>query len=218
MENNKQEEQPKIEEKHESLINKSPENEEKFEQKEGDIGIQVTDPIVKDGGMQKFIVYTVKGKDKDGPYEAFRRYSDFTYLRQALLNRWPGCYVPPIPPKKLIGNLNAKFIDDRRKYLEKFCTSLAKLKHLFYSEEFNIFIRSSATEVEKAFNGLPKLTSEELISKYHKNFSFLAGKEINTDLILKLTTFHQYLKKSKEILENLKTMAKKHGKSKEKLQ
>ena len=67
----------------------------------------------------------MKGSDKEGNFEAYRRYSDFFHLREALLHRWPGCYVAPLPPKKSVGNLEVKFIEDRRKYLEDFCLSIA---------------------------------------------------------------------------------------------
>ena len=33
-----------------------------------------------------------------------RRYRDFDSLRTSMANQWPGCYVPPIPKKKVIGN------------------------------------------------------------------------------------------------------------------
>jgi hypothetical protein len=47
-----------------------------------------------------------------------RRYSDFNQVRVLLLNRWPGCYVPAIPSKKMVGNMDAHFIEDRRVGLE----------------------------------------------------------------------------------------------------
>lgn len=48
------------------------------------------------------IVYEVKGMDKDGPYEGVRRYNDFNAFRQLLVTRYPGLYIPKIPPKKAI--------------------------------------------------------------------------------------------------------------------
>ena len=45
-------------------------------------------------------MYTIRGTDKDGSFEIYRRYSDFANLREVLLIRWPGCYIPPLPPKK----------------------------------------------------------------------------------------------------------------------
>jgi hypothetical protein len=32
----------------------------------------------------------------------FRRYSDFFSLREKLKERWPGIYIPNIPPKILV--------------------------------------------------------------------------------------------------------------------
>jgi hypothetical protein len=51
-----------------------------------------------------------------------------------MLSRWPGCYVPPIPSKKMVGNMDAHFIEDRRIGLELFLLNLALIKHLWYSD------------------------------------------------------------------------------------
>lgn len=66
-----------------------------------DIDIGVYDPTKKEG-LTKYVVYCVKGIDKNGQYEVYRRYSDFLKLRNEMLSRWPGCYIPPIPPKQAI--------------------------------------------------------------------------------------------------------------------
>lgn len=61
--------------------------------------MDVCDPVVKDG-VQKYILYTIRGADRKGNFEVLRRFSDFLALRTHLVVRWPGCYVPPVPPKK----------------------------------------------------------------------------------------------------------------------
>lgn len=43
-----------------------------------------------------------KGSDNNGEFEVIRRYSDFTKLRTMLVQKWPGCYIPPLPPKALV--------------------------------------------------------------------------------------------------------------------
>lgn len=48
------------------------------------------------------IVYHVKGVDKLGTFEGNRRYNEFYVLHQALQYRWPGIFVPCVPPKKAI--------------------------------------------------------------------------------------------------------------------
>lgn len=47
------------------------------------------------------------------------------------------------------GNLEPEFIEERRRHLEKFCSQMAELPHLFYSEEFKIFLRQNNIDLEK---------------------------------------------------------------------
>ena len=75
---------------------------------------------MKKEGISKYIIYTVKGVDREGPFDVFRRYSEFVVLREVLVQRWPGCFIPPIPPKKKLGNFESKFIENRRRDLEEF--------------------------------------------------------------------------------------------------
>lgn len=65
-----------------------------------------------------------------------------------MLQRWPGCFIPPLPPKKLLNKGETSFVEERRKYLEIFMQKVAKLKHLWYSVEFQMFIRNPG-EIEK---------------------------------------------------------------------
>jgi len=97
--------------------------------------INVIDPIIKDS-FRSYVVYTVKGRDRDGPFEILRRYNDFFSLRTCLVERWPGCFIPSMPPKKAVGNLTIEFIEKRRIHLEEFCKRIASLPYLYYSEEF----------------------------------------------------------------------------------
>ena len=60
--------------------------------------IAVLDPVIRDA-VKKYVAYAVKGVDSKGTFESERRYSDFEALRKALVQRWPGCFIPPIPPK-----------------------------------------------------------------------------------------------------------------------
>lgn len=75
--------------------------------KSSDTGVQifVSDPITKEN-FTKFTCYTVNGTDREGNFNSQRRFSDFVCLRKAFLKQWPGLYIPPIPPKKAIVNLN----------------------------------------------------------------------------------------------------------------
>ncbi len=106
-------------------------------------------PVLKESGLSKYYLYSIVGEDEDGQFEVFRRYSDFYSLRQALFLRWPGVFIPAVPPKKTTGNMEQNFIEERRKFLEVFMQELARLKYLWYSSEVNVFIRSTNPDVEK---------------------------------------------------------------------
>lgn len=95
-------------------------------------------------GTNKYVVYTLKGEDKLGEFELTRRYSDFDLVRNLMLSRWPGCYVPALPSKKVVGNMDIHFIEDRRHGLQEFVRILSTIKHLWYSEEGQILVRSQA--------------------------------------------------------------------------
>lgn len=67
-----------------------------------------------------YVAYQVRGEDNLDAFEATRRYNEFFMLRQTISSRWPGLYVPCIPPKKTVGNKEVKFIVERRYFLERF--------------------------------------------------------------------------------------------------
>jgi sorting nexin-1/2 len=48
------------------------------------------------------VEYKIHGRDTDGDFEVMRRYRDFLAIRTILVQNWPGCYVPQIPPKQMI--------------------------------------------------------------------------------------------------------------------
>jgi len=63
--------------------------------------------------------------------------------------------VPSIPPKKAVGNKDAKFIFNRRYFLERFFKQISSLDFLLKSEQLRIFTRpqhaSITLSIEKQF-------------------------------------------------------------------
>ena len=103
-----------------------------------DTQIEVCDPIEKEG-LKKYIVYCIKGMDSRGAFEVYRRYSDFFSLRKEMLRRWPGIYIPEIPPKKAVGNMNKDFVEKRKQQLSRFVVCISNQENIYYSEEFQLF-------------------------------------------------------------------------------
>ena len=49
----------------------------------------------------------------------------------------------------ILGNLEPEFIENRWRHLDKFCNEMTEFPHLFYSDEFSIFLRLRNIELEK---------------------------------------------------------------------
>ena len=149
----------------------------------------VSDPVFTD-----HVTYTVKGKDSIGSFECSRRYNDFFHLRNALVNRWPGTFVPKIPTKSS-RKKDEKFIENRRYFLDRFMRKLEKQPHLLNSEEFKLFSRPTG-EIDIMLSLLPKQDPDILIERY------------KTNLLLSDIIDENLLKQSKEEIEEFSIFAK----------
>ena len=110
---------------------------------------RVYNPIKVSGHIK----YTVSGVDADGPFEETRRFSEFFALRETLASRWPGVYIPAIPEKKMMGNKDDKFVEERRALLERFMKEIAKFEFLTQSKEFRVFSRDKG-EIDKTLSNM----------------------------------------------------------------
>ena len=97
--------------------------------------------------------------------------------------------------------MDQKFIEERRHYLDLFVRKLATFKHLWYSEEADLFKRNPM-DIEKLLyiiiqilTGLHKLSVSDIVYRYENCFKEFSGKEINQEIMNKINTFQLYLKK-----------------------
>ncbi|XP_030067812.1 LOW QUALITY PROTEIN: sorting nexin-29 [Microcaecilia unicolor] len=67
-----------------------------------------------------FHVYQVYVRIKDDEWNVYRRYTEFRCLHQKLLSKFPQVRTFNFPPKKAIGNKDAKFVEERRKQLQNY--------------------------------------------------------------------------------------------------
>jgi hypothetical protein len=140
--------------------------------KDIDTGIEVavSNPTVVSKKVGKHVQYDISGNDKNGNFSCQRRYNAFHELRVKLCDNWPGIFVPPLPEKKKIGNFDAAFLADRTYWLNSFMQRCAKLPHIFYSEEMQLFIRSSNESVTKFLSGVAKESPIKTLAKYEEHF------------------------------------------------
>lgn len=158
----------------------------------------VTNPI-KTGGH---VVYSVTGVDDDGDFTEVRRFREFHSLAEVLRTRWPGCYVPSIPEKKLMNGKNEEFVEERRSLLERFMKEISKYDYIIHSKEFKIFSRGKG-EIDKILFALPKQTPMQVLEKYRLNFQIDENQDSvsMTKYNEKIMLFQNFLKRVIAIME-----------------
>ncbi len=137
-------------------------------------------------------------------FEGMRRYNEFFTLRTILCQRWPGLFVPSIPPKKAVGNKDVFFIVERRYFLERFLKQMSQFSILLNSEEFRIFARPELTgghpDIQAQLSKLSKLSSDDISKRFYDGFGmndvmFKAAADKQQDYEYSLKEFDGFLKK-----------------------
>ena len=149
-----------------------------------------------------YICYTLEGTDIKEPLT--RRYSDFYTLYEKLLQRWPGVYIPRIPPKKITGNMDPSNIKTRMRLLNRFCLNISNIDYLYKSEETSMF-RTNYPDLSYVFNKLPELSYTELLQRIKEA---LPESKESYDIIIgkgKLLEFDDFLQKTHKNLEDFQT-------------
>ena len=150
--------------------------------------------------------------DDEGPFEGSRRYNDFHALRDHLLRNWPGVYIPPIPPKKMTGNKDESFVEDRALFLDRFMKQISQHQHLVNSDTFKAFSRPSG-EIEKMLNMHPKPTPEMIVDRFK---ACLHIDEFPDEMLVKnsresINDFSAFCKRIAPVLSKIKNEARKWG-------
>ena len=99
--------------------------------------------IQKTFSLTKYTVYTLccSPPMMDGvALSVCRRFNDFKWLRLQFLECFPSIYIPPIPRSKVLGRFAAKFLEQRKKDLERFLNRICGIKPLAESLVFTIFL------------------------------------------------------------------------------
>ena len=159
----------------------------------------ISNPQKTEKTIGSYIAYTMDGTDITE--KLTRRYSDFYSLYEKLIQRWPGIYVPRIPPKKITGNLDPSVIKTRMRLLNRFCLNLSNIEYLYKSEEAGFF-RNNIPDVSNAINKLPELPLSQILERMKEAFPEYNG---NYDIIIgskKLEQFELFLKNVQKSLDD----------------
>ena len=158
----------------------------------------IENPEKHEKNIGTFISYTLNGTDITEKMS--RRYSDFFALYEKLLQRWPGVYIPRIPPKLITKNTSRKRTKRRMRLLNRFCLNLSNIDYLYACEETSLF-RGNTQDVANLINKLPEFNLDEILHRmkdafpeYNENYDILLGKP-------KIIDFDNFLKKYIKTIE-----------------
>ena len=80
--------------------------------------LEITGQELRGKGTDKHYEYVIKGHDSLGEIDITRRFKQFHIFREVLYQRYPGLFIPPIPPKQATGNKEDHFIEERMYFLD----------------------------------------------------------------------------------------------------
>lgn len=117
--------------------------------------ISVGEPELRGGKFTGHTVYRVSCAAGSVEH-VFRRYSDFVWLRAVLSASFPGVFIPPLPPKQVIGNTNAAFVEGRRGELQRWLQRICVRAFLSEHEGVNLFLYRATAAYEEESKAMLK--------------------------------------------------------------
>ena len=138
-------------------------------------------------------------------FRVVRRYTDFEWFRQILINLFPGKVIPPIPKKNKLGGdrFKEEFLLKRIRTLEKFFGLLLKDQSIKMSQVFYDFV---SIEEVNVFNDKKKYYNTIKLPQTVKDYKSLDGKlDVKIDETREETyqNIKSQIDKSQELLSKL---------------
>ncbi|XP_054851500.1 sorting nexin-29 isoform X2 [Eublepharis macularius] len=84
------------------------------------INVWIPSVFLRGKAANAFHVYQVYIRIKDDEWNVYRRYTEFRSLHHRLQSKYHQVRSFNFPPKKAIGNKDAKFVEERRKHLQNY--------------------------------------------------------------------------------------------------
>jgi len=157
--------------------------------------ITVGEPEMRGGTFRSYHVYKIQTVPSSGVDHVFRRFRDFVWLRAILVKSFPGLFVPPLPPKKYMGNTEKEFVVERRQDIERFLNRCAQLPALALSDPYTAFV-SRAQTFDDAMKELDKQVNErpidDMLRNYRQLFPLQMASQLpdkHEELLKQLTVF-----------------------------
>ena len=135
---------------------------------DGKMLVEIVESELVGNGMKKYTQYHIRGRDSLGDIDVNRRYSEFLIFKEILFQRWPGLFIPPVPPKQNKNHTTDTFVEERQYFLNVFLQKLCSQTYLCSTPEVQVFFRPKG-KVEESFKAISRTTTDFVLQYYFKN-------------------------------------------------
>lgn len=129
------------------------------------VSLKVNFPMEVKSLLKSHYEYLIEGKDDNSIVKIKRRYKEFFILREKLILIFIGTFIPSVHTKD-IDNKNKTHLKERTKYLNNFIEYIVKRPFIYYSEIFQLFLKSSSNNISKL---LSSFSNYNIIDCYNLN-------------------------------------------------
>eukprot|EP00747_Dinoflagellata_sp_TGD_P048876 gnl/TRDRNA2_/TRDRNA2_145879_c1_seq1.p1 gnl/TRDRNA2_/TRDRNA2_145879_c1~~gnl/TRDRNA2_/TRDRNA2_145879_c1_seq1.p1 ORF type:complete len:474 (-),score=109.46 gnl/TRDRNA2_/TRDRNA2_145879_c1_seq1:18-1439(-) len=168
-----------------------------FESEKPNGSISVEQPETT-GSMARYTTYLVVGTLDGVHFQQRKRYSDFEWLRKALVSHFPGVLVPPIPKKQLMNRFDEAVIEVRRSGLEEFLRRCACKKQIVRDTPL---LRGFLQQPLDGMEELKKQFDNRPIGEMCREFKVAFASELRNMSVDKTPTDDSQLEQCREFLE-----------------
>lgn len=123
--------------------------------------------------LNKHHEYQIQSIQNGNPKFVFRRYADFVWLHECLEKLFPGIFIPPLPPKRILGSQGDTFVAERRIALQRFLNRSNNTAYIRASNPFKLFLNEepnfSVLSVEM-LKGINAESNKDVIARYKETF------------------------------------------------
>lgn len=172
--------------------------------------ITVGEPELKGGRFDKYHVFRITTQPSTGA-GVERRFTDFIWLRETLVKMYPGVFIPPLPPKKLLGlilgNKNDDFLAERRSDIHRWLNRLIEVgPFLMASVPVQAFLtkdkdfEATVKDINKQLTGQ---TDRDVLAMYQELFTGVMASTVGEKAVEEVEQLRAYLVLSEKTVTDL---------------
>lgn len=126
-------------------------------------------------------------------YHVLRRYNDFVWIHERLVDSYPSAFVPPLPEKEInvFNKFDAVFVAHRRRELHKFLRRTTSHPVLHASPDLQTFLTANEEQLKSAQNPKESFSFGSLWSSIGKTASNVASVVSSPDEVEPSFTEHK---------------------------